>query len=151
MRKLIALAAATCVGGSLIGLAGCQWLGLSCTQVGCFDGARLTVYDADGNALDYFHGVIRFEDDRELAFVCARDEEGGGVPGDSLADVYCYGNEVEISGSIAPVEVTIESDVADERGAVDLLLSLEENAPNGEACGPVCLYATVDVRLERPE
>ncbi len=148
MKTLIALAAATCAGASLVGLAGCQWLGLSCTQVGCFDGAQLAVYDADRQPLDRFHGVVRFEDDRELAFSCAAGQGESGLSSGSFADVWCTGNRLDIRGPVAPVEVTVESDVADERGAVDLLLSLEENAPNGKACGPVCLYAEVDVTLE---
>jgi hypothetical protein len=149
MRKLIALAAATLAGASLVGLAGCKWLGLSCTQVACFDGAELTVFDADDQALDRFRGVVRFEDDRELEFVCAAGQGESGVSGSSFADVWCSGNRVDIHAPIAPVEVIVESDVADEASTVDLRPALHEVAPNGEACGPVCLRAEVDVRLER--
>jgi hypothetical protein len=118
---------------------------ISCTDVGCENGAELRVFDASGGALDSFTGVARFADGSTASFACPPPD---GQDASAEITVTCLPGGVQIGHIVKViVGVSIDSSLAPETADVDLAPELHETAPNGEECGPICPVADVDVHL----
>jgi hypothetical protein len=112
----------------------------SCTDIGCVDGAWLTVRDAAGNAVVRFHGTVHFADGRQGTFACSAS--GAQATGVTAA---CGPGWVDLEGLIDSVDIV--SDEAQQVATVDLVPSRDTFQPNGPGCGPVCQQSRADVTL----
>ena len=123
---------------------GCTSLGLNCTQVGCEDQVSVSLR---GLEADRFYEVeITTEDD---IILCTIDT--GVEMSVTCDDVLYYDIDrgtafIALSGAPDSVAITVQ-----ESGTViaqeEVRHDYDETAPNGRACGPICLRAEIPVEL----
>lgn len=129
---------------SILLAAGCTWLGLACTQVACYDEATVTIV---GLTTDQLYKIELETEDGVVG--CAMTP--GAAQGITCNGSIFYGREqdeawISIEGTPERIAVTVwQGDVVIHQEETEP--DYDKNAPNGEACGPVCLSGDAIVEL----
>jgi hypothetical protein len=153
MMKTIRTVSSAVLWGSLMAPAmllasGCNGFGLACTQIGCDDGVSVLIrglelnqsYEVDVATADAIIKCtidtddaatqqMRMQCDQSLFYFSQMDDA-----------------HIEVANTPERVEITVR-----QNGTMilqdEVTPDYDEVAPNGEACGPICLHAEVPVQL----
>jgi hypothetical protein len=143
---MIALASASLAFLAVVLASGCTWLGLVCTQIGCDDEVSVSIR---GLETDQFYDVEL--DTGTQTIHCTIDtSQSSYMRIQCVDDLYSYSQRDEASIHIAGTPDSVAITIL-KNGTViaeDVVRpEYDEVAPNGRACGPICVQARIPIEL----
>lgn len=130
---------------SLLLASGCTGLGVGCTEVGCDDQASISIRGIEANQsyaveIETDDGTIQCTIDTsdEMRITC---DDNNLFYGSQMDTAYIY-----LTGTPDRVAITVR-----QNGTVitqdEVRPDYDQVAPNGEACGPICMQTEIPIEL----